>query len=90
MFWFLEQIVCGHSIFGPLLMKKHFETSVSCGCLARFKCGHRIQEQEIEGEKGFGNVTSADSFIEDLKLFLDEIEYGFSIYVQCTRLQSKE
>lgn len=83
--WFLQKRACGQPISGPLLCEKALDFNqklggdtsfkASSGWLARFKSRHGIRELEIQGEKLCANVASADSFVDELKAFLDEKEY---------------
>ncbi|XP_050338865.1 jerky protein homolog-like [Bactrocera neohumeralis] len=85
--WFLQKRACGQPISGPLLCEKALDFNqklggdnsfkASCGWLARFKSRHGIRELEIQGKKLSANVASANSFVDELKEFLDEKEYDF-------------
>lgn len=74
-----SQLISGPSLYEKAfginqMLVGDFSYKASCGWLARCKWRYWIELKKIQGEKMFVNVTSADSFVEYLKGFLDQKE----------------
>ncbi|KFD61572.1 hypothetical protein M514_08469 [Trichuris suis] len=83
--WFMQKRAMGQPISGPLLCQKalHFNARLggnssfraSTGWLHKFKKRHGIREIEIHGEKVSADESSASTFKDELKRYLDQEGY---------------
>ncbi|KFD50662.1 hypothetical protein M513_08469 [Trichuris suis] len=83
--WFMQKRAMGQPISGPLLCQKalHFNARLggnssfraSTGWLHKFKKHHGIREIEIHGEKVSADESSASTFKDELKRYLDQEGY---------------
>ncbi|KAK9727404.1 hypothetical protein QE152_g19177 [Popillia japonica] len=75
--WFVQTRSLGQPKFGSLSCEKAlFQVlkRVQVGW-KKFKRRHGIRELEIQGERLYADLTSAESFIGVLRVFVEEEEY---------------
>ncbi|KFD66259.1 hypothetical protein M514_09446 [Trichuris suis] len=98
--WFMQKRAMGQPISGPLLCEKalHFNARLggnssfraSTGWLHKFKRRHGIPEIETHGEKMPADESSASTFNDELKRYLDQgYEEEFIYNADETGLQRK-